>query len=57
MGLKAKGFEGFNVVVVDGFPMTCTKWVPQLNIALRYYTLTNNFYMVDLVDTNAIFGI
>ena len=52
-------FEGFNVVVVYGYNMTCTKRIRGLNVILGKYTLTNDFYVVYLVDTmlSPIFGI
>jgi hypothetical protein len=45
------------VVVVDGFNMTCIRNILRLVVTLGKYTLTNNFYVVDLVDTNIVLGV
>jgi len=42
--------EGFEVVVADGYNMTCTQRIIRLNVTLRNYMLINDFYVVDLVD-------
>jgi hypothetical protein len=55
--MAKKDFEGFNVVVVDGFTMTCTQNILRLVMTLGNYTLTNLFYVVDLADTNIVLGV
>jgi hypothetical protein len=49
-------YEGFDIVVFDGRTMPCTQNIPQLRIALGNYTVTNDFYLVEMPDTNIIFG-
>jgi hypothetical protein len=56
-GIPAENFEGFSVVVVDGYNMTCTQKVPQLDVTLGNYTVTDDFYVVELADTNVILGV
>jgi hypothetical protein len=50
-------FEGFDVVVAGGCRMPCTKKIPQLNVALGNYTVTNDFFVVEVPDTNIILGV
>lgn len=56
-GILTKEFEGFKVRAVDGYYMTCTKVVPCLSVTLGKYTLTGDFYVIDLVDTNVVLGV
>jgi hypothetical protein len=37
--------------------MTCLDMIPDLEVKLVNYTLTNTFYVVDLSDTDAILGV
>jgi hypothetical protein len=55
--IATEDFEGFNVVVVDGFNMTCTQKILRLVVTLGNYTLTDDFYVVDLADTNIVLGV
>jgi hypothetical protein len=50
-------FEGFNVAVVDGYNVSCTKNISKLATTLVNYTLTNSFYVVDLADSNIVLGV
>jgi hypothetical protein len=43
--------------VADGYTMTCLDIVPDLEVELRNYTLTDTFYVVDLSDTDAVLGV
>jgi hypothetical protein len=45
-------FEGFNVVVEDGYNMMCTHRIRGLEVTLGNYTLNDEFYVVDLADTH-----
>jgi hypothetical protein len=56
-GLRTKEFEGFHVAVADGYTMTCLDMVPDLEVKLGNYTLTDTFYVVDLSDTDAVLGV
>jgi len=56
MGILTIDFEGFDVVVVGGRSMPCNHKIPQLFIELGNYTLTDDFYLVELLDTNIILG-
>jgi hypothetical protein len=56
-GLSTEEFERFHVAVTDGYTMTCLDMVPDLEVKLRIYTLTDTFYVVDLSDTYAMLGV
>jgi hypothetical protein len=56
-GIPTMDFEGFDVVVVGGHVMPCTQKIPQLFLTLGNYTVTDDFYIVDLQDTNVILGV
>jgi hypothetical protein len=54
--IPAEDFEGFNMVVEDGYNMTCTQRIRGLDVTLGNYTLTDDFYVVDLEDTHVVLG-
>jgi hypothetical protein len=56
-GLRTEEFEGFHVAVADGYMMTCLDMIPNLEVELGNYTLTDTFYVVDLSDTNVVLGV
>jgi predicted aspartyl protease len=56
-GLRTEEFEGFYVTVADGYTMTCLDMIPDLEVKLGNYTLTNTFYVVDLSDTDVVLGV
>ena len=56
-GLPTKQFEGFTIVVASGGRMECTKWIPKLNITLGNYNLADDFFVVDVPDTNVVLGV
>ena len=37
--------------------MVCARYVPELSVTMGTYTLTDHFFMVDILDTNMIFGV
>jgi hypothetical protein len=45
-GFCTEEFEGFQVAVTDGYTMTCLDMIPDLEVKLGNYTLTDNFYVV-----------
>jgi predicted aspartyl protease len=56
-GLHTDEFEGFHVAVADGYTMTFLDMIPDLEVKLGNYTLTDTFYVVDLSDTNVMLGV
>ena len=56
-GLQVEEFSGFNVIVADGFPFTCTKVIPQLSIQFGDYTLIGDFYVINLSNLDVVLGL
>jgi len=50
-------FEGFLVEVAGGRTMACGRYIPHMSLTLGRYTLIDNFYVVDIPDTNIILGV
>jgi hypothetical protein len=50
-------FEGFLVEVAGGRTIACDKYIPQMSLTLGRYTLIQDFYVVDIPDTNIILGV
>jgi hypothetical protein len=50
-------FEGFLVEVARGRTMDCDRYIPQMSLTLGRYILTQDFYVVDIPDTNIILGV
>ena len=50
-------FEGFKVAVADGFNVSCTKKISRLALTIGNYTLTEDFYVVDVADSDAVLGV
>jgi hypothetical protein len=55
--MATENFKGFNVVVVDEYHVSCMKKISKLVVKLGNYTLTDEFYVVDLADSNIILGV
>ena len=41
--LNAKKIEGFTFIIPDNHSMEFSKWIPKLQVAIGYYTITDNF--------------
>ena len=37
--------------------MDCTKWIPKLQVTIRNDTINDNFYVVNVADTNVVLGV
>jgi hypothetical protein len=37
--------------------MSCTKWIPKLTITMGNYSMTDDFFVVDVPDTNVVLGV
>jgi hypothetical protein len=55
--IPVEEFDGYEVVVADGYNVTCTRRTRGLDVTLRNYTLTDDFYVVGLADTNMVLGV
>jgi hypothetical protein len=50
-------FEGFKVEVVGGSTMPWDRYIPGLKLTLCRHELTQDVYVMDLLDTNIILGV
>jgi hypothetical protein len=50
-------FEGFKVEVAGGSIMPCNKYIPWMKLTLGRNDLVQDFYVMDLPDTNIILGV
>ena len=56
-GLCAIEHGGLEVKVARGTLLPCTHVIPRLQISMGNYTLADDFFVIDLIDTNIILGI
>jgi hypothetical protein len=50
-------FEGFKVEVVGESTMPCNRYIPGMKLTLGRHDLAQDFYVMDLPDTNIILGV
>jgi hypothetical protein len=50
-------FEGFKVEVAGGSTMPCNRYIPGMKLTLGRHDLAQDFYVMDLPDTNIILGV
>jgi hypothetical protein len=50
-------FEGFRVEVAGGRTMPCDRYIPGMKLTLGRHDLAQDFYVMDLPDTNIILGV
>ena len=55
--LQSKTFDGFTVIIPSKNSVDCTKWIPKLQVTLGNHTITDNFYVVNVADTNVVLGV
>jgi hypothetical protein len=55
--IPTEEFEGFEVVVEYGYNMTYTQRNRGLEVKLGNFTLNDDFYVVDLEETNVVLGV
>lgn len=55
--LPTEAHIGFQVKGARGTFLPCTHLVPQLSITMANHTMTEDFFIVDLVDMEVIIGI
>ena len=55
--LQYENFYGFTVIILGNNSMDCTKWIPKLQVTKGNHTITDNFYVVDVDDTNLVLGV
>ena len=55
--LKYENFNGFTVIIPGNNSMDCTKWILKLQVTIGNYTITDNFYVVNVADINVVLGV
>ena len=55
--LQAETFDGFIVIIPCNNSMDCTRWIPNLQVTKGNHTITENFYVVNVDDTNVVLGV
>ena len=50
-------FEGFKVEVAGRSTMPCNKYIPGMKLTLGRHEPAQEFYVMDLPDTNIILGV
>ena len=57
INLQAETFDDFTVIIPGNNSMDCTKWIPNLQVTIGNHTITHNFYVVNVDDSNVVFGL
>ena len=55
--LPNETFNVFTVIIPGNNSMDCTKWIRKLQVTLGNHTITDNFYVVNVDDTNVVLGL
>eukprot|EP00253_Pinus_taeda_P022227 PITA_22227 len=56
-GIQTESFDGFSVLVPGDQIMVCARYVPELSVTMGTYTLTDHFFVVNILDTNMVLGV
>ena len=56
-GIQTESFDGFSVLVPGDQTMVCARYIPELSVMMGTYTLTDQFFVVNIPDTNMILGV
>jgi hypothetical protein len=56
-GITTEAFEGFLVIISGENTLNCTKYVPRMTLSLGNYTVTDDFFVVKVLDTNVVLGV
>lgn len=56
-GLQIEDFSIFNVMLVDGSKISCTRRIPRLSIQLDDYTFDDKLYAVGIKGTKIVLGV
>ena len=52
--LHTETFDGLTVIIPGNNSMNYIQWIPKLQVTVGNHTITDNFYVVDVVDTNVV---
>ena len=56
-GITTEAFEGFSKIILGENTLDCTRYVPHMTLNLGNYTITYDFFMVKVPDTNVVLGV
>ena len=56
-GLTTTEFEGFSVLVLGDRIVQCTRYMPSLTVVMGNYSMTIDFFLVDVLNTNMVMGV
>ena len=56
-GITTEAFEGFSVIIPGENTLECTRYVPQMTLNLGNYTITDDFFVFKVSDTNVVLGV
>eukprot|EP00253_Pinus_taeda_P004243 PITA_04243 len=56
-GIPTETFDGFSVLVSGDQTMVCAHYVPELSVMMGTYTLTDHFFVINILDTNMVLGV
>jgi hypothetical protein len=56
-GITTEAFEGFSVIIQGENTLNCTRYVPRMTLSLGNYTITDDFFVVKVPDTNVVLGV
>ena len=45
------------MIIPRNHTMECNQWIPNLQVNLGDYTMKDNFYVVNVADTNMVLGV
>ena len=54
--LQVETFDGFTIIIPGNNSINCTKWIPNIQVTIGNSTITDNIYVVNVVDTNVVLG-
>ena len=52
--ITTESFEGFSVIIPGENTLDCTRYVPRMTLNLGNYTITDDFFVVKVPDTNVV---
>ena len=56
-GIHTMSFEGFLVLVSGDHTIQCTRYIPEMTVVMGNYSMTDHFFVVDVLDTNVVPGV
>ena len=57
INLQDQNFDGFRIIILGNNSMDCTKWIAKIQVTIGNHIIIDNFYVVNVVDTNVVLGV